>query len=174
MQTLTRLFANLAYLSLSRIESIGSDTILPVSQQGFSCSALPQNPRCFPISQPESAPSDPEIEPRDEIPYKSRPIRQAPIQQTLASGPRSITLRWPDEMQHAVFFTDQSCHEEIGRPEVTWHVERLGIGAAQCESPPAGLFKSVEFMKPGEYEAFSRKMREQDGTEARARWRGIL
>ncbi|KAL8731062.1 MAG: hypothetical protein Q9181_004449 [Wetmoreana brouardii] len=148
----------------SHLESASTDSPVQTSEQGLSCPAVSHNSRCFPIWQSSNEPSDSALEPRDLTPYKVRPVRQAPIQQTFALGPRSITLRWPDDMQHAVFFTDETCHDvQVGRPEFTWHVERLGIQIAQCESPPAGLFRSVEFMRSEEYEAFSRRMRRQDG-----------
>ncbi|KAL8763979.1 MAG: hypothetical protein Q9194_007215 [Teloschistes cf. exilis] len=84
-------------------------------------------------------------------------------------------LRWPDGIQHAVFYTDDVCHNvQVGRPEFTWHVERLGTQAVQCESPPAGLFKSVEFMEAEEYEEFSKRMRGQDAPGSEARWRSII
>ncbi|KAL8725265.1 MAG: hypothetical protein Q9166_007467 [cf. Caloplaca sp. 2 TL-2023] len=105
--------------------------------------------------------------------YKDKLIRQAQEQQILNSGARSVT--WPDEMQYTVFFTDEVCHGiQTGRPEFTWHVERFGVQIAQCESSPTGLFRSVEFMTPEEYDAFSRRMRGQDGETINAQWRGIL
>ncbi|KAL8721463.1 MAG: hypothetical protein Q9225_001875 [Loekoesia sp. 1 TL-2023] len=145
------------------LELAGSELTLAESEQGLSCPAIQQNSKCFPIWQAGDDTSDVDLEPRYVTPYKNKPIRQAPEQQTLAAGARSISLRWPDEMQHAVFYTDKACHDvRVGRPEFTWHVERFATQIAQCESPPAGLFKSVEFMNQGEYEAFSRKMRGQD------------
>lgn len=47
---------------------------------------------------------DSSIESQDTTPYKDRPVRQAPEQQTRIAGARSVSLRWPDGMQHAVFF----------------------------------------------------------------------
>ncbi|KAI4180936.1 MAG: hypothetical protein L6R41_006927 [Letrouitia leprolyta] len=156
------------------IEPIDSKPGPIESEEGISCPAIQKNAKCFRIWQGDDESSEPNHEPRDTTPYKARPIRQAPEQQTLAVGARSISLRWPDRMQHAVFFSDEECHGAgAGRPEFTWHVERLEAQVAQCESPPAGLFRSVEFMKQGDYDAFSRKMRGQDGQVTKAPWKGI-
>ncbi|KAL8995608.1 MAG: hypothetical protein Q9169_004682 [Polycauliona sp. 2 TL-2023] len=125
--------------------------------------------KCFPISHPDDDMLSADAPVSEASPYKEKPIRQAQEQQLLVRGARSISLRWPDEMQHAVFFTDGVCNAiQTGRPEFTWHVERLGTHIAQCESPPAGLFRSVEFMTPKEYAAFSRRMRSPDGEMAKA------
>ncbi|KAL9577954.1 MAG: hypothetical protein Q9203_007270 [Teloschistes exilis] len=159
----------------AHIDSTSSD-LAPVSAEaGMSCPAVSHNSKCFPIWQRDAESFDSAFGSRDETPYKTRPIRQAPVQQTLTLGPRSISLRWPDGIQHAVFYTDDVCHNvQVGRPEFTWHVERLGTQAVQCESPPAGLFKSVEFMEAEEYEEFSKRMRGQDAPGSKARWRSII
>ncbi|KAL8946191.1 MAG: hypothetical protein Q9222_007382 [Ikaeria aurantiellina] len=158
------------------LDPTGSDLTLSTSEEGIiSCSPVQHNAKCFPIWQTGDDSMEAQTDSRDPTPYKAKPIRQAPEQQTLSSGARSIGLRWPNDMQHAVFYTDQACHNvDTGRPEVTWHVERFGSQVAQCESPPAGLFRSVEFMGSEEYEAFSRKMRGQDGTDTKAKWKGVL
>lgn len=145
------------------------------NEHGTSCLALPEHPKCFPITQFDHGSTSADPDTPEVAPYKDKPIRQVIKQQPLVSGARSIMLRWPDGMQHAVFFTDQVCHDvQTGRPEFTWHVERLGVQPAQCENPPAGLFRSVEFMNLEKYNAFSRRMRGQEGGATKAWWRGML
>ncbi|KAL8746364.1 MAG: hypothetical protein Q9190_001606 [Brigantiaea leucoxantha] len=141
----------------------------------LSCSSTPQNTKCYPISKHQAPLEETDLELQDTDSYKNRPVRQAPEQQILSTGARSISLRWPEGMQHAVFFTDEACHSVgSGRPEYTWHVQRIDQQAVQCESPPAGLFKSVEFMRQHEYDTFSRRMRGQVDGFKKARWRDLL
>lgn len=162
-------------LSFSHLETIGSELSLPKLKQGHSCPATSHSTKCFPIWQPDDAPSVKGLRQRKVTPYKAKPIRQAPEQQTVIAGPRSVSLRWPDEMQHAVFFTDDACNDmQKGRPEYSWHVERFETQVVHCESPPAGLFRSVEYMRQEEYEAFSRRMRGQVDDATKIKWRGLL
>ncbi|KAI4208438.1 MAG: hypothetical protein LQ349_009722, partial [Xanthoria aureola] len=143
-------------------------------EHGISCLAAPYNTKGFPISSSDGSSLDSALTEIEVPKYKERPIRQAQEQQILSSGPRSITLRWPDPTQHALFFIDEVCHHiEAGRPEFTWHVEGLQTQVAPCESPPAGLFRSVEFLNQWDYDVFSSRMRRQDGETSRTRWRGI-
>lgn len=163
------------FLSHLHLDPTGSHLQAADFEHGISCLAAPHNTKCFPISNSDGSSLDSTLRETEVQKYKEKPIRQAPEQQILSSGPRSITLRWPDAMQHALFFTDEVCHDiEAGRPEFTWHVERLQTQVAQCESPPAGLFKSVEFMSQWDYDAFSSRMRRQDGEKSRTPWRGIV
>lgn len=102
------------------LDPMNSRQHLPDSEQGVSCHALQQNRKCFPIWQDGDESSELNHESRDATSYKARPIRQIPEQQTLAVGARSISLQWPEKMQHAVFFTDKECHGAgVGRPEFT-------------------------------------------------------
>lgn len=41
-------------------------------------------------------------------------------------------LRWPDGMQHAVFFVDAGCKVVGSGESEGWHVERLGTTREGC------------------------------------------
>ncbi|KAI4157535.1 MAG: hypothetical protein LQ342_008203 [Letrouitia transgressa] len=156
-------------------DTIIGSSLKELKDKPLSCTSTPHNTKCFPIALHSQSSYNTKLELRDTKAYKNRPIRQAPEQQILGDGARSISLRWPDEMRHAVFFTDEACHDvQSGRPEFTWHVQRTRTQVAQCESPPAGLFKSVEFMRQEEYEIFSRRMRGQDEGVEKTKWRGVF
>ena len=86
----------------------------------------------------------------------------------------SVTLRWPDAMQHAIFYTDAGC-ESIAEAEMeaTWHVERLGTTSEQCVNVPQGRWRSIEFMRGDEW-VFWQKRRIGEENGVGWGWRGVL
>ncbi|KAL8937049.1 MAG: hypothetical protein Q9211_003887 [Gyalolechia sp. 1 TL-2023] len=170
------------------------EPVLPESDQGLSCPAVQQNMKCFPIWQGGDRSSEANHEQRDELdqslfdgqircntPYSLRtknamalgwgdqnlPVRQF-LEDPLPEAPHTTFCKKCLRPVHAF---DE---EMLTLKPAEGHVERFETQIVQCESPPAGLFKSVEFMKQGEYDAFSRRMRRQDGQASESPWRGIL
>ena len=137
----------------------------------LSCPPAGPESWCYPIWENEQSTSGVKLELRSaDEKYKSEPIRRFPKQHEMPGfKARSVTLEWPGEAMHAVFYPGEDCPDvSKGRPGVTWHVERGRKTSNSCESPPAGLFKSVRFMKREEYDEFSRAMRQEGGGSDRA------
>ena len=105
---------------------------------------------------------------------RKRMAVQAQEHAALGSDALSVTLRWPDAMQHAIFYFDAGC-KSIAEAEIeaTWHVERVGTTGEQCVSVPQGKWKSIEFMRGDEWFFWERRRKgEVDGVGWG--WRGVL
>ena len=90
-----------------------------------------------------------------------------------------MTLKWPDRMTHAVFYTDDRCQitdTESGEI-VGWHVEREGLRGEECvRVEQQAKWGSVEFMREDEWAVWDRRRRGMDDGVGSGGWgwRGLL
>ena len=97
--------------------------------------------------------SDLELEDDQQIRLELRRARKRdtiPNYTPSAYNAKSVTLKWPDRMRHAVFYTDDRCQvtdAESGEI-VGWHVEREGLRGEDCVGvEQQGWWGSVELMR---------------------------
>ncbi|KAL2047691.1 hypothetical protein N7G274_000733 [Stereocaulon virgatum] len=155
----------------------------------LSCPPLIANSKCFPITEPlavpdtpdsgsESSPDpnpnpDPDPEAQAQLELRRRTHDPAAPSPT-AYVARSVSLKWPDRMTHALFFDDREC-QTMDTGVHAWHVERAGLRAEQCVdlSELEGRFGSVEFMRREEWEVWTERRRGRDGDGGWG-WKGLL
>lgn len=153
--------------------------LLPKTPYPLSCPSTPRNTKCFPITEkiamtprPANAPSKwedlseqgafAEWEKVELRSSKSPSLRRR--RSLTSSSPtiinykaRSVTLTWPDEMAHAVFFVDDACeYVDDWRPGESPHVARRNGVREQCVAVgTTGVWGSVQFMREQEWQEWS-------------------
>ena len=153
--------------------------LLPKTPYPLSCPSTPRNKKCFPISETISTAADPATRPskwadlsdqsalsewrkmelRSRDSSSSRRRRRSPSSSptTTRYKARSVSLKWPDEMTHAVFYVDEGCEyvDDWRQGEVSY-VARQDEVVEQCVKIwNEGVWGSVEFMSECEWEAWS-------------------
>ncbi|KAM0800227.1 hypothetical protein BDR22DRAFT_908707 [Usnea florida] len=154
----------------------------PKTPYPLSCPSTPRNNKCFPITEKLSTAADPATLPskwadlsdqealpewqQQELRRKLSPSsrrRQRSGSLPSSSSPttinykaRSVSLRWPDEMTHAVFFLDDGCEylDDWRQGEVSHVARRTGSGEQCVAVGLGGFWGSVEFMREEEWVAW--------------------
>ena len=154
----------------------------------LSCPATSLNTKCFPITEDPSqwegtlSPSLFDSDHDQQVQLELRRLRRRntiPDSPPSAYNPRSVTLKWPDRMRHAVFYTDDRCQvTDTGSGGIVgWHVEREGLRSEECVAvKQEGRWGSVEFMREEEWAVWDKRRRGvNDGIGSRRwGWRGLL
>lgn len=88
---------------------------------------------------------------------RRRRSRSSSSPTTTRYNARSISLTWPDEMTHAVFFVDEGCEymDDWRQGEVSHVVRRNGVSEQCVKIGYQGVWGSVEFMREEEWEEWS-------------------
>ncbi len=153
--------------------------LLPKTPYPLSCPSSPRNTKCFPITEKISTAPSPAKAPSrwedlseqsalwewQKLELRSRKSPSSRRQRSLSSPSpttesykaRSVSLIWPDEMTHAVFYVDDGCEyvDDWRQGEVS-HVERgKGVGEQCVAIGEQGLWGSVEFMREQEWKEWS-------------------
>lgn len=154
----------------------------PKTPYPLSCPSSPRNTKCFPITETIStarnsanAPSKwqylsdqsalsewQKLELRNrKSPSSLRRRRSLELASSSSTSPttvdyiaRSVSLTWPDEMTHTVFYVDDGCeYVDDWRQGKVSHVARKDGVREQCvRIGEEGLWGSVEFMREMEWE----------------------
>lgn len=157
----------------------------------LSCPPTKLNTKCFPIWEESSDSSathweelngpkfstDQQQDTQSELRRRRRIISTDPSSPIPTTGyeARSVNLKWPDRMMHAIFYIDAGCQDiDDIQAENTWHVEREGTRREQCVGLGAGQWASVEFMRQDEWEVFERRRKGLDDGISGWGWRGLL
>ena len=154
----------------------------------LSCPATSLNTKCFPITEDPLHWEDifsPSLFDSERDPQVQLELRRTRKRNTItgskpsAYNARSVTLKWPDRMRHAVFYMDDRCQvTDTGSGEsVRWHIEREGLRSEDCVGfEQEGRWGSVEFMREDEWAVWDRRRRGVDDGSASGGWgwRGLL
>ena len=152
----------------------------PKTPYPLSCPSTPRNNKCFPITEtistapnPATAPSKwvdlseqsalsewrkTELRSRESSSSRRRRrISPSSSPTTTKYKARSVSLRWPDEMTHAVFYVDEGCEyvDDWRQGEVSHVARRDGKGEQCVKIWNEGVWGSVEFMRDGVWDAWS-------------------
>ena len=150
--------------------------LLPKTPYPLSCPSAPRNDKCFPITETISTAPNPatgpskwadlseqsalsewrkmELRSRGSSSRRRRRLSASSSPTTTRYKARSVSLTWPDEMTHAVFYVDERCEyvDDWRQGEVS-HVARRDGMAEQCVKIwNEGVWGSVEFMRECEWE----------------------
>lgn len=153
--------------------------LLPRTPYPLSCPSTPRNNKCFPITENLSmAPNlaqrpskwadlskqsaltewqKTELRNSELLWSRRRRSRSSSSPTTTRYNARSISLTWPDEMTHAVFFVDEGCEymDDWRQGEVSHVVRRNGVSEQCVKIGYQGVWGSVEFMREEEWEEWS-------------------
>lgn len=157
----------------------------------LSCPPTKLNTKCFPIWEESSdssavhweelnGPLHHSYQQREALPelrHRRRYISDDPSAPATSTGyqARSVNLKWPDRMMHAIFYLDAGCQDlDDTRAENVWHVKREGTRREQCFGLGEGQWASVEFMRQDEWEIFDRRRKGMDDGVGGWGWRGLL
>lgn len=153
--------------------------LLPKTPYPLSCPSTPRNTKCFPITEKISTASNPGNPPSEwedlskqsavskweKLELRSRGSSLSRRRRSLSSSSptttnykaRSVSLIWPDEMTHAVFYVDEECeYLDHSRQGEVSHVERVDGVREQCVAiGEQGVWGSVELMREEEWQEWS-------------------
>ena len=154
--------------------------LLPKTPYPLSCPSTPRNNKCFPITETISTAPNPATRPSKwadlseqsalsewrKMELRSRESSSSRRRRKLSpsSSPtttrykaRSVSLIWPDEMTHAVFFVDERCEyvDDWRQGEASYVARRDGVEEQCVKIWNEGVWGSVEFMTECEWEAWS-------------------
>lgn len=180
--------ARLIPLSASAADIPNISTLSSSTPYPLSCPATSLNTKCFPITEDPShweeilSPFIVDSEHDQQVQLELRRAKKrstTPNSTPSAYNARSVTLKWPDRMRHAVFYTDDRCQitDTENGEIVGWHVEREGLRGEECVGvEQQGRWGSVEFMREDEWAVWDRRRRGVDDGVGSGGWgwRGLL